>query len=73
MPIKFWWWIPSMAATGFITALIFLIAATVVDKMRPNYRASAILALIGAIPWMITAASTIIWLVINALVLIWGR
>lgn len=60
-----------MAATGFITAIIFLIAATVVDKMRPNYWASAILALIGAIPWMITAASTIIWLIANALVLIW--
>ena len=71
MPIEFWWWISPMAATGFITMIIFMIVATIVDGIYPSHWVTAVLSFLAVLPWMIAIASTIIWIVTNILILIW--
>lgn len=71
MPIEFWWWIEPLWLTGFLMLLVFTPLAALFDKAMPHKRISDIFAVLAILPFVVSAASVVVWLVINALILIW--
>ncbi len=71
MPIEFWWWIEPLWLTGYLALVIFGILSLLLDKAKPDSLISNICAIIAFLPWVVSAASVIVWLIINALILIW--
>lgn len=71
MPIKLWWWVSPLCGTGYLTLLVFGGLAVLIDKAKPYNTISSIFAWIAFAPWLISILSTVVWLLINVLILIW--
>lgn len=71
MPIELWWWVSPLCGTGLITLFVFGGLAILIDKMKPYNMVSDIFAWIAVTPWLISIPSTVVWFLINVLILIW--
>lgn len=61
-----------MFDTGFITLFVFATIAVLVDRAKPYNKISAFLAIISVLPFAVSGLSVVVWLIANALILIWG-
>ena len=66
-----WWWVEPLFLTGCMTIVISSIFVWLLDKLKPNYWANAIILLIGLLPWAIVVLSIIIWVFSNIFIIIW--
>lgn len=71
MLIRIWWWVEPLWLTGYLMLFFFIPLAVLFDKVMPNKRISEVLAVLAFLPLVVSAASVIVWLIINALVWIW--
>ena len=71
MPIEFWWWIEPMFNTGFVTLFVCAIIAVLIEKAFPYNSVSMFFAVLTIVPWLISALSVAVWLLVNVLILIW--
>ena len=71
MPIELWWWVVPLFLTGWLTLLTFGIAAILIDAAYPDSICSYLFAIIACLPWVICAATVVVWLIVNILILIW--
>lgn len=60
-----------MFDTGFLTLIIGVVLAVLIDKAVGDTAIPAILAGLSLLPWLICACSVIVWFVTNVLILIW--
>lgn len=72
MAVELWWWVKPLWYTGYLTLMIFGIAAGVADKLSNSDRISTILSGIAFVPWVICIISIAIWFITNLLISIWG-
>lgn len=71
MPIKLWWWVEPLFETGMLTVVLFGgLSLALADKMWGS-KVLGILAFIGVLPGLICCVSCFVWIVANALFLIW--
>ena len=71
MPIELWWWVIPLWFTGYLTAVVFGAAAYLLDTVIPDTPVPIICAIIAVMPWVICALAGVVWLIANALIVIW--
>lgn len=71
MPIEFWWWVRPLCYTGYVTLLVLGVTAIVIDKAKPGSILSCVLGVLALAPWAISIVSSLVWVLLNILILIW--
>ena len=71
MPIEMWWWMTPLLYTGYVTLIVFGIAAAIIDRIRPYNLASAIFGTLAVAPLGVFVASFVVWSMKNLMILIW--
>ena len=71
MPIELWWWVEPMFYTGLLTLFVVGVPSLWLDDAMPRSWLPELLAVLAIAPLVICLGSVIVWLLTNALIVIW--